>query len=154
LSSSVQDSESGGDAGNSCADPIQEFKKVFLGASPLFNHSRISLNISESDITKEIIPKPLRGSKSLLIWRFIELLRSKKFAGNCIFWRKKPMPINLPEIVFFGKISLRLFNPILHTAWLDNHALTLKSNSAKYYFHEKSRSLHTFLKFCCESRKI
>jgi hypothetical protein len=22
-------------------------------------------------------------------------------------------------------------NPILHTAWLDNHALTLKSNSAK-----------------------
>ncbi len=30
-------------------------------------------------------------------------------------------------------------NPILHTAWLDNYALTLKSNSAKYYFHEKSR---------------
>jgi hypothetical protein len=26
------------------------------------------------------------------------------------------------------------FNPILHTAWLDNHALTLRSNSAKYYF--------------------
>jgi hypothetical protein len=46
------------------------------------------------------------------------------------------------------------FNPILHTAWLDNHALTLKSNSAKYYFQEKSRFLHTFLKFCCESRKI
>jgi hypothetical protein len=31
------------------------------------------------------------------------------------------------------------FNPILHTAWLENHALTLKSNSAKYYFYEKSR---------------
>ncbi len=46
------------------------------------------------------------------------------------------------------------FNPILHTAWLDNHALTLKSNSAKYYFHEKSRFLYTFLKFCCESRKF
>ncbi len=29
------------------------------------------------------------------------------------------------------------FNPILHTAWLDIHALTLKSNSAKYYFYEK-----------------
>ncbi len=43
---------------------------------------------------------------------------------------------------------------VLHTAWLDNHALTLKSNSAKYYFYEKSRFLHTFLKFCCESRKI
>ncbi len=48
----------------------------------------------------------------------------------------------------------RVVNPILHTAWLDNHALTLKSNSAKYYFHEKSRFLHTFLNFCCESRKI
>jgi hypothetical protein len=24
-----------------------------------------------------------------------------------------------------------IFNPILHTVWLDNHALTLKSNSAK-----------------------
>ncbi len=46
------------------------------------------------------------------------------------------------------------FNPILLTAWLDNHALTLKSNSAKYYFYEKSRFLHTFLKFCCESRKF
>jgi hypothetical protein len=46
------------------------------------------------------------------------------------------------------------FNPTLHTAWLDNHALTLKSNSAKYFFHEKSRFLHTFLKFYCESRKI
>jgi hypothetical protein len=45
-------------------------------------------------------------------------------------------------------------NLILHTAWLDNHALTLKSDSAKYYLHEKSRFLHTFLKFCCESRKI
>ncbi len=25
------------------------------------------------------------------------------------------------------------FNPILHTAWLNNHALTLKRNTAKYY---------------------
>ncbi len=38
-----------------------------------------------------------------------------------------------------------MFNPILHTALLDNHALTLKSNFAKYYFYEKSRFLHTFL---------
>jgi hypothetical protein len=29
-------------------------------------------------------------------------------------------------------------------AWLDNHALTLKSNSAKYYFGEKKQQfLHT-----------
>ncbi len=60
----------------------------------------------------------------------------------------------------YGKIflvyspNMLCFNPILHTAWLDNHALTLKRNSAKYYFHEKSKFLHTFLKFCCESRKI
>jgi hypothetical protein len=39
------------------------------------------------------------------------------------------------------------FNPILH-------ALTLKSNTAKYYFGEKSNFLHTFLKFCRESKKI
>jgi hypothetical protein len=47
-----------------------------------------------------------------------------------------------------------LVHPILHTAWLDNHALTLKSNTAKYYFGEKSSFLHTFLIFRCESRKI
>ncbi len=45
-------------------------------------------------------------------------------------------------------------NPILHTAWLENHALTLKSNTAKCYFCEKSSCLHTFLKFCSELRKI
>jgi hypothetical protein len=32
-----------------------------------------------------------------------------------------------------------LINPILHTAWLNIHALTLKINTAKYYFHEKSK---------------
>jgi hypothetical protein len=45
-------------------------------------------------------------------------------------------------------------NPILHTAWLESHALTLKNNTAKYYFDEKSTFLHTFLNFCPESRKI
>ncbi len=50
--------------------------------------------------------------------------------------------------------SVILFNPILHTAWLDNHALTLKRNAAKYYFGEKSSFLHTFLNICCESRQI
>ncbi len=52
------------------------------------------------------------------------------------------------------KVTIEVINPILHTAWLGNHALTLKRNSAKYYFHEKFRFLHTFLKFCCELRKI
>jgi hypothetical protein len=44
-------------------------------------------------------------------------------------------------------------NPILHTTWLNNHALTLKRNTAKYYFGEKYSFLHTFLKISCESRK-
>jgi hypothetical protein len=41
LSSSVQNSEGGGDGSDSCADPCQEFKQGFLGfpvISPLFNH--------------------------------------------------------------------------------------------------------------------
>jgi hypothetical protein len=45
-------------------------------------------------------------------------------------------------------------NTILHTAWLNNLALTLKNNTAKYCFGEKSSFLHTFLKFSCDSRKI
>ncbi len=59
LSSSVQNSESGGngDGGDSCADPCQEFKVGFLGVSsglPLVkSFSRICLNISEGDITQK-----------------------------------------------------------------------------------------------------
>jgi hypothetical protein len=51
---------------------------------------------------------------------------------------------------------LQLFNinPILHTMWLENHTLTLKSNTAKYYFGEKFSFLPTVLKYCSESRKI
>jgi hypothetical protein len=48
----------------------------------------------------------------------------------------------------FAPTSVRnfpCFNSILYT---DNHALTLKSNTAKYYFVENSSFLHTFLKFC------
>jgi hypothetical protein len=43
-------------------------------------------------------------------------------------------------------LCVSFFNPILHTTWLNNHALTLKRNTAKYYFGEKSSILHTFLK--------
>jgi hypothetical protein len=50
--------------------------------------------------------------------------------------------------------SYHHLNPILHTAWLDNHALTLKRNTAKYNFFEKSSYLHTFVENFCESRKI
>jgi hypothetical protein len=46
-----------------------------------------------------------------------------------------------------------VFNSILHTAWLNDHALTLKRNTAKYYSDEKSSFLHTFQKICCESKK-
>jgi hypothetical protein len=33
--------------------------------------------------------------------------------------------------------NIVVLDPILHTAWLNNHALTLKRNTAKYYFGEK-----------------
>ncbi len=55
-----------------------------------------------------------------------------QLACYCRQWQSK-----LPNLV----------NPISYTAWLGNHALTLKSNSAKYYFGEKSSFMHTFLKF-------
>ncbi len=45
-----------------------------------------------------------------------------------------------------------IFSP--NTAWLNIHALTLKRNTEKYYFDEKSSFLNTFLKISCESRKI
>ncbi len=54
----------------------------------------------------------------------------------------------------FNLIHPRYSNPILYTAWLDNHALTLKSDTAKNYFGEKSSFLHTLLKIYCKSRKI
>jgi hypothetical protein len=37
---------------------------------------------------------------------------------------------------------LGILNPILHTAWINNHALTLKGGSSKFYFGEKSSFLH------------
>jgi hypothetical protein len=45
-------------------------------------------------------------------------------------------------------------NPILHAGWLNNHTLTLQSNTAKCYFGGKSSLLQTFLKFWRKSRKI
>jgi hypothetical protein len=45
-------------------------------------------------------------------------------------------------------------NPILHTAWLNNHALTLKRNIPTYFFDDKSFFLQILPKVCCESRKI
>ena len=59
-------------------------------------------------------------------------------------------------IILYDKIHkmMLIINPILHGWWLDNHALTLTNYTAKYYFGEKSKSLHTFLTFCPESRKI
>jgi hypothetical protein len=63
LSSSVQNSEGGGngDGSNSCADPCQEFKQGLLGVSSgltlVFSFSRICLNISEGDMTQKIDSK-------------------------------------------------------------------------------------------------
>ena len=66
--------------------------------------------------------------------------------------RKSLPPVMAGEDVL--RTGCSNINPILHTAWLESHALTLKINTAKYYFCEKSSFLHTFLKFCPESRKI
>ncbi len=60
------------------------------------------------------------------------------------------------ELVYISceGFNVKSFNPNLHTAWLESHALTFKNNTAKYYFGEKSSFLHTFLKFPSESRTI
>jgi hypothetical protein len=58
---------------------------------------------------------PAMGSRNLQLATEILLARNKK----CV---------NLHIII----------NPILHTARLNNHALTLRRNTAKYYFGEKS----------------
>jgi hypothetical protein len=39
----------------------------------------------------------------------------------------------------------RIINPILNSAWLENHVLTVTNNTAKYYFGEISSFLQTFL---------
>jgi len=45
-------------------------------------------------------------------------------------------------------------NPILQTNWLNNHALTIKINTSKYYFGEISSFLHvTFNNFVVKQRK-
>ncbi len=54
------------------------------------------------DDPKKLIPKPLRGSKLPLIWRFIEFLKSKKFA--C-----KISPFVASKLYFFWKMYLSLF---------------------------------------------
>jgi hypothetical protein len=53
-----------------------------------------------------------------------------------------------PFVSACGACALEQFNPILHTLWLESHALTLKNNTARYYFDEKSSFLHTFLQCC------
>ncbi len=85
-----------------------------------------------------------KGGGSALVNRLVVKL---------IFETASPTGIRLYKNFYWREFP-GYINPILHTAWLDNHALTSKRNSAKYYYHEKSRFLYTFLKFCCESRKI
>jgi hypothetical protein len=55
-----------------------------------------------------------------------------------------------------GKYIFRelCFNPILHTAWLDYHALTLKEILQNIILVKNPVFLHAFLKISCESRKI
>jgi hypothetical protein len=75
-----------------------------------------------------------------------------KYRGTCIHLENMAKKY-VQKIEKWCKKFL-IVNAILHTAWLNNHAQTLKRNTAKYYFGEKSSFLHTFLKSCCASRKI
>ncbi len=67
---------------------------------------------------KKLIPKRLRGSKSLLIWQFFEFLRSKKFTH-------KVSPYSDIKIVFFLK---NWPNPIHTGHWKDmfTHSISQK----------------------------
>jgi hypothetical protein len=64
---------------------------------------------------------------------------------------KSTIPYALADSGWYPYLFIRrcefYLNPILHTAWLDNHALTLKSNIANYFLGKKSSFLHTFIKF-------
>jgi hypothetical protein len=64
----------------------------------------------------------------------------------CACWKYYPGTSDLTFIrvkydpassLFTSGFYMMLINPILHSAWL-NHALTLKSNTAKYYSGKKS----------------
>jgi hypothetical protein len=54
--------------------------------------------------------------------------------------------VGVQHVLQSSAVEPRILNPILHTAWLENHALTLKRNTPKYYFAETSR-------FSCLSKK-
>jgi hypothetical protein len=58
------------------------------------------------------------------------------------------------ENPFKAKKKRRTSCPIFHTAWLNKRALTLKSNTTKYYFGKKSGFLQTFQMFILYTRKI
>ncbi len=56
----------------------------------------------------------------------------------------KPLVLRFPQDFPLKRSEkCQYLKPILHTTWLNNHALTLKINTPKHYFGEKSSFLHT-----------
>ena len=98
--------------------------------------------------------------KNFEVWKLaMGILKRNDMSRRSCNWRSHILN-KFRKKIEFSKLSINadftygIFLTILHIAWLNNHALTLKRNTTKYYFGEKSSFLHTFLKICCESRKI
>ncbi len=62
------------------------------------------------------------------------------------FLRRVQWPPYLYCTVCWFVYKCNTVNPILHTVWLENHALSLKCNTAKYYVGGKSEFLAYFPK--------
>jgi hypothetical protein len=60
----------------------ERFFGGYYGLPLVDSFSRIILNISEGHMTQNIIPKPLRGSKSRIIRRFFKFVGSKKWSAK------------------------------------------------------------------------
>ncbi len=86
------------------------------------------------------------GDFGVKIWKNVKIFRGS-FRGAKFLTRM----LSLIDKIQEGGVRK---SPILHTTWLESHALTLKNNTAKYYFGEKYSFLHNFLKFSPESRTI
>jgi hypothetical protein len=62
--------------------------------------------------------------------------------------------VGVQHVLQRSAIEPRILVPILHTAWLENHALTLKRNTEKKYYFGKKIFLHTFLKLIVNQGKF
>jgi hypothetical protein len=69
----------------------------------------------------------------------LDLVQNENNCAKSCFSKETSFYFFMPlYLLYMDNISSAVLNPILYTAWLNNHALTLKSNTAKYYFDEKT----------------